>query len=481
MVLGKSKSELFRKKLFYSEKMIGRDRLEPGEKPSRVGVAAAGGRARPMSEPICAPATPLLPSAVAIVRVSGSGLADRLGPLTSLPAPRRAELRVLVWDGFREQALVLFFPGPRSYTGEDLVEFQLHGNPLLVKRFLEHLGRMGIRLAEPGEFTRRALLNGKQSLLEAEALRDLVNAATDTQVRQAQARSGALPAWVAQARDALAPWLARAEASVDYGEEEGIVLELEAMRRALAPLKDLFHVEQGRASAAGWLLDGIRIALVGRPNAGKSTLFNRLAGADRAIVTDLPGTTRDVLEVRAQWAGLPLFLFDTAGLRRSDDPVERLGVARVRGVLEQADLILHLVPLPDPAPDPDILERLAPFAGKVLTVRNQADLGGPGADGPRISALTGDLEPLAEALRERFLGGLAPDACLGALATRRQRELLDELVVQMDLLLGLEPGAPPELAASALQGAWGLLARLTGEDRAESALDQVFAGFCLGK
>ena len=434
-----------------------------------------------MLDAICAPATPLLPSAVAIVRVSGPGLGLKLKSLVALPPPRLAALRTLAWDGFRERALVLFFPGPGSYTGEDLVEFQLHGNPLLVKRLLEHLARLGIRLAEPGEFTRRSLLNGKQSLLEAEALRDLVNAATDTQLRQAQARAGGLPDWVIRAMAALAPWLARAEASVDYGEEEGILLDLEALCSGLASLKELFHVEQARASAAGWLLDGIRIALVGRPNAGKSTLFNTLAGADRAIVTDLPGTTRDVLEVRAQWAGLPLLLFDTAGLRHSEDPVERLGVARVRGVLEQVDLIVHLVPLPDPAADPEILERLAPFAAKVLTVRNQADLGGrPGVE-PCISALKGELEPLAAALRDRFLGGFAPDACLGALATRRQRELLDELVLQMDLLFLLDVGAPPELAASALQGAWGLLARLTGEDRAESALDQVFSGFCLGK
>ena len=434
-----------------------------------------------MSEPICTPATPLLPSAVAIVRVSGPDLAGRLRPLLALPPARLAALRTLVWEGFRERALVLFFPGPGSYTGEDLVELQVHGNPLLVKRLLEQLGRMGIRLAEPGEFTRRALLNGKQSLLEAEALRDLVNAATDTQLRQAQARAGALPAWVAEAKAALAPWLARAEASVDYGEDEGISIDLNDLRSGLDPLRALFHVEQARASAAGWLLDGIRVALVGRPNAGKSTLFNAMAGADRAIVTDRPGTTRDVLEVRAQWAELPLYLFDTAGLRHSEDPVERLGVARVRGVLEQADLILHLVPLPDPAPEPGILERLAPFAGKVLTVRNQADLGGAATADPCISVPAGRLEPLARALRERFLGGLAPDACLGALSTRRQRELLDELVLQMELLFQLEAGAPPELAASALQGAWGLLARLTGEDRAESALDQVFSGFCLGK
>ena len=435
-----------------------------------------------MSEPICAPATALLPSAVAIVRVSGPDLGERLKSLLTLPGARQAALRTLRWDRFQERALVLYFPGPRSYTGEDVLEFQLHGNPLLVKRFLEHLGTLGIRLAEPGEFTRRALLNGKQSLLEAEGLRDLVNAATDTQLRQAQARAGGVPAWVAAAKASLAPWIARAEAAVDYGEDEGIQLDPEALRRELAPLRAVFHVEQTRANAARWLLDGIRIALVGRPNAGKSTLFNALAGEDRAIVTEVPGTTRDVLEVRAQWAGLPLYLFDTAGLRETEDPVERLGVARVRGVLEQVDLILHLVPLPDAGPDFAILERLAPFAAKVLTVRNQGDLPGEaGGDEIRISALKGELDPLACALQTRFLGPLAPEACLGALATRRQRVLLDDLVEQMELLFQLEAEAPPELTASLLQGAWGLLARLTGEDRAESALDQVFSGFCLGK
>jgi tRNA modification GTPase len=434
-----------------------------------------------MPDPICAPATPLLPSAVAVVRVSGVGLADRLSSLLRLPPPQRAALRTLAWEGYRERCLVLHFPAPHSYTGEDVVEFQLHGNPLLVRRFLEMLGRLGIRLAEPGEFTRRALLNGKQGLLEAEALRDLISAATDAQLRQAQARAGGSPPWVDRVRETLIPWIARAEACVDYGEDEGITLDLPALQAALAPLRELFHVEQARAAGARWLRDGIRVALAGRPNAGKSTLFNALAGQDRAIVTDLPGTTRDVLEVRAQWAGLPLLLFDTAGLRETGDPVERLGVARVRAVLEEADLILHLVPVGDPDPDGDVLARLAPFQGKVLTVRNQGDLEGDGEGGPRVSARTGDLAALEAALRDRFLGGLAPDACLGALDTRRQRELLDELALQVELLEGLAPGVPPELPASLLQGAWGLLGRLTGEDRAESTLDQVFSGFCLGK
>ncbi len=432
-----------------------------------------------MTQPICAPATPLFPGAVAVVRVSGAALGEVLRPLVRLPRPRVAGLRVLAWEGYREEALVLFFPTPASYTGEDVVEFQLPGNPLLVRRFLTHLGSLGIRLAQPGEFTKRSLLNGKRDLLGVEALRDTINAATDAQLREAQARAGGVPAWVAEARGALAPWIARAEVAVDYGEDENLGLELASLRKDLEALRQRFHVEQRRAGAAHWLRDGLRIALVGRPNAGKSTLFNALAGEDRAIVTELPGTTRDVLEVRTEWVGLPLFLFDTAGLRDTDDPVEKLGVARVAPVLERADLILHLVPAGDGAPDPDILQRLAPFAGKVVTLRNQADLA-PG-QGLRISAATGDLAALAEVLRERFLGGLAPDACLGALATERQRGLLDELVLQMELLFQLEDPCPPELPASALQGLWGLLARLTGEDRVETTLDQVFSGFCLGK
>jgi tRNA modification GTPase len=431
------------------------------------------------SDPICAPATPLLPSAVAIVRVSGADLRARLESLVKLPGPRQAGLRQLRWAGYDERALVLYFPGPASYTGEDVVEFQLHGNPLLVRRFLDRLGSLGIRLAEPGEFTRRALLNGKQGLLEAEALRDLIGAVTDQQLREAQARA-VLPLWIEAAKARLAPWMARAEAAVDYGEEEGILLSHGDLKKDLESLIQVFHVERRRAEAARWLRDGIRVALVGRPNAGKSTLFNALAGEDRAIVTEVPGTTRDVLEVRTEWRGLPLLLFDTAGLRATEDPVERLGVARVQGVLEQADLILHLIPALDEGPDPMIREALAPFGGKVLEVASQTDLA-IGGRALGVSALTGDLGALEGALRHRFLGDQAPEAVLGALATARQRELLEELVLQVELLRGLGPEAPVELTASALQGVWGLLARLTGEDRAESALDQVFSGFCLGK
>ncbi|HTL99437.1 MAG TPA: tRNA modification GTPase [Holophagaceae bacterium] len=435
------------------------------------------------TEPIAAPATPLLPSAVAILRVSGPDLASRLSPLLHLPAPQRAALRRLRWSGpqgaFNEQALVLFFPAPHSYTGEDVVELQIHGNPLLARRLLDHLGALGIRLAEPGEFTRRALLNGKQGLLEAEALRDLVDASTDQQLRQAQARQGGIPEWLSRARNRLAPWIARAEAAVDYGEEEGLTLDLAALKNEAQELGSMFHVEQVRSAAARWLRDGIRVVLVGRPNAGKSTLFNALAEEDRAIVTSQPGTTRDVLEVRTEWRGLPLLLFDTAGIRATDGEVEILGIARIQGLLERADLVLHLIPATDAGPDPEVLAMLGGLGAKTLEVRTLADLA-PGA-GLRVSAATGDLSDLEQALIQRFLGNQAPEALLGALATARQLRILDALLEQVDLVLQLREGAPPEMAASLLQGAWSLLLRLTGEDRAETSLDELFSGFCLGK
>ena len=432
----------------------------------------------PPPDPIAAPATPLLPGAVAILRVSGSGLATRLAPLLKLPAPRQAALRRLRWDGYDERALILFFPAPASYTGEDVVELQIHGNPLLARRLLDHLQTLGIRLAEPGEFTRRALLNGKQALFQAEALRDLVAASTDQQLRQAQARQGRTPGWLTETRARLAPWVARAEATVDYGEEEGLSLDLDGLKREAGALVAMFHVEQTRGAAARWLRDGIRVALAGRPNAGKSTLFNALAGEDRAIVTDQPGTTRDVLEVRTEWRSLPLLLFDTAGLREAEAEAERLGVARVRAVLDQADLILHLVPATEAA-DPLVQAALAGLEAKVLEVRTHADLA-PG-EGLRVSAPKGDLDALEGALKHRFLGDQAPEALLGSLATARQLRLLEDLAEQARALVDLDPGAPPELVASLLQGAWSLLLRLTGEDRAEASLDELFQGFCLGK
>jgi tRNA modification GTPase len=359
------------------------------------------------------------------------------------------------------------------------VEFHVHGNPLLVARLLEYLGQIGIRLAQPGEFTKRALLNGKQSLLDVEALKDLMSAATDAQLRQAQARSGGVPAWVAEAKAKIASLAASMEACVDYGEDEGMTFNMRGFRDETKALAAKFHVEQKRSASARWLRDGIKIAIVGRSNAGKSTLFNALANEDRAIVSEIPGTTRDILEARCEWAGLPLLLFDMAGMRQTSDPVEKLGIAKITPVLQKADMILHLVPVTDNCPDPEMMNCLNPYSEKTLTVRNQCDLAR--AEGLCVSAKSGILAPLEDALKQCFLGELSPDTCLGALATERQRELLADISCQIELLAALPDDVPLELPASLLQGALGLLARLTGEDRACMSLDAMFSEFCLGK
>jgi tRNA modification GTPase len=416
---------------------------------------------------------------VAIVRLSGDRLDKLLEPLIQLPAPTKLSPRRLKWGGYAENALVVYFQAPNSYTGEDIVEFHLHGNPLLARRFLECLGQMGARLAAPGEFTQRALLNGKQNLLDVEALQDLMDAATDAQIREAQARAGGAPAWVLETKEQIAKWVSMVEAAVDYGEDEGIVFGLGELKKSAAAMRATFHVEQERSASARWLRDGIRIVIVGRPNAGKSTLFNLLSKEERAIVAESPGTTRDILEAKCEWAGLPLFLFDTAGIRLTEDPVENMGIARIGPLLQQSDLILHLVPVFDAGADPEALKHLAPYQAKVLEIRNQSDLAE--CEGICVSAATNNLSQLEAALKNRFLGEFSPDACLGALATARQRELLADLTHQMGLIADLPNDTPPELPASLLQGAWGLLARLTGEDRADMTLDAMFSRFCLGK
>ena len=326
------------------------------------------------------------------------------------------------------------------------------------------------------------MLNGKQNLLEVEALRDLINSTTDAQLRQAQARSGGLPIWIQEVKHVLASWLAIAEADVDYGEENNITLDLKDLQSSLIPLKHTLNREYQRALAASWILNGIRVALVGRPNAGKSTLFNTISGIDQAIVTNIPGTTRDILETQVEWSGLPLLLYDTAGLRNSESYIEGIGISKIYNVLEQADLILHLVPITDIMPDAYVTEYLTPFIHKVTVIRNQADLDvDTHCTEPRISAISGDLGALTKVIQEKFLNELTPDLCLGAMATRRQQEILNELITQIEILLLLKIGSPTELIASTLQGAWGLLTDLTGEDRADSTMDWLFAKFCLGK
>ena len=434
-----------------------------------------------MSDPICAPATPLLPSAVAVVRVSGPALAARLRSLVALPAPRVAALRTLAWDGYRERALVLFFPEPRSYTGEDLVEFQLHGNPLLVRRFLEHLGRIGRPSGRTG---------GIHPPRPAQ--------------RQAEPAGGGGPAGPGERRQrhpaAPGPGPGRRPAALGGPGPAG-------PGPLAGPGRGQRGLRRGRGHRPG----------PGRPEAGPGGPWRRCSTWNRPgppapagcwtasgspwwagptparapCSTPWPGPTGPsspscpappgmCWRCGPEWAGLPLYLFDTAGLRASEDPVERLGVARVRGVLEQVDLILHLVPLPDPAPDPEILERLAPFAGQGAHRPQPVRPGGRPCGRPGLSPSPGTWSPWPKPCATASWGtgprrlpgrpGHPPPAGTAGRAGRP-----DGMAAA-----AWNPAAPPELAARPCRApgaCWpGSRARTGGK-----ALDQVFSGFCLGK
>jgi tRNA modification GTPase len=411
------------------------------------------------------------PAAVAIVRTSGpAAFAAAQALCGKLPPPRRAVLATLrdPHNGeLIDQSLVVRFTAPGSATGEDIVEYQCHGGRAIVERLLAALAAQpGLRAAEPGEFTRRALLNGRIDLIEAEALADLIEAETEFQRRAAVARGG-MHARVEEWRQRLVELSARAEAAIDYvGDEDETAADVNELAGA------------ARALAAEWgewlarpriepLRDGVRVVAAGPVNAGKSSLINALSESERVIVTDIPGTTRDVVEVPLAIGGMPVVLVDTAGLRDSADPVERIGVERAGDEAAEADVLLWLGE-PEAAPDHPRLVRL----------HARADLAGPEAVPPGslpVSALTGaGLDRLLGEIG-RLAAEVLPDP--GRVALNRRQAA--ELGAAHEAL-----GAAPDdlvLLAEALRQAARALDRLTGRTGVEDMLDALFARFCLGK
>jgi tRNA modification GTPase len=417
-------------------------------------------------------------SAVAVMRLSGLGCGEVIAALAGpLPAPRRASLRVLRHGGVPlDRALVLWFPGPASYTGEDSAELHLHGGPAVIAAVAEALEALGARPAEPGEFTRRAFLHGRLDLTAAEGIADLIAAETEAQRRQAlrQAEGGLArmhAAWATR----LTQLLARQEAFIEF-EEEDLPTDLDARVEAdAAALRAEMAAMLAEGERGEKLREGLTIAILGAPNAGKSSLLNALAGREAAIVSARAGTTRDVVEVRLILGGVPVTLADTAGLRDAADEIEAEGVRRALARAETADLRL-LVFAADAAPDMATLALCGPDA---LVVLNKADLGVGGVDGAlAVSARTGlGLDVLRERLEQAAVqrAGLSD----GAVLTRpRHRAALRDAVAELERLplAGL-----PELRAEALRAALRALSRLTGRVDVEQVLDLVFGEFCIGK
>lgn len=428
------------------------------------------------SDVIFAPASGV-GGAISLLRLSGAGVAAVIGSLAGpLPAPRRTSLRSFR-DGrskIIDRGLLLWFPGPASVTGEDYAELHLHGGRAVRAAMAEALVALGARPAEPGEFSRRAFLNGRLDLLEAEGIADLIDAETEAQRRLALEQAGgamsrALGGW----RGRLVGLMAQLAALIDFADED-LPESVEAeMRAAMGRLRDEIRTAIGAGLAAERLREGIEIVVLGAPNAGKSTLVNAIAGEDIAIVSEIPGTTRDAIGVRLDIGGIPVRLVDTAGLRQSDDAIEAEGVRRAEAHARRADFLLLC------SAAPDFLLPEAPEDVASIRVATKADLVGAVPEGVlAVSAKTGaGLPELLAALRER-IETLVERGAGPALPRPRQIACLRDMAAALDraLLVG-----EPELRAEELQAAASALARLTGAIGVEDVLDQVFSSFCIGK
>ncbi len=445
--------------------------------------------ARALTDTIMALASGTGRAAVAVLRLSGPGCGEVLDRLCGRPAPRRASLRALREAGeVLDRALVLWMPGPGSYTGEDCAELQLHGGVAVVSAVTAALARLGVRPAEPGEFTRRAVLAGRMGVLEAEGVADLVEAEGEAQRRQAlRQMEGGLGRRLSGWAERLRVVLAQQEALIDFPDED-LPAEVEAVLLAeMAALAG--EMRQGLADAAAGerVRDGLVVAVAGAPDVGKSSLVNALAEREVAIVAAGAGTTRDVLEVALDVGGVRVALLDTAGLRETADPVEAEGVRRARARAATADLVILVRDAASAEPEPGAQETRddagphgAAGAARVLVVLNKAELGAGGATaeaGLRVSVRTG---MGMAALRERLGEEVARLVATGGvpLTRARHRAALGEAVAALERA---EAVAWPELRGEELRLALRAVGRITGEVDVDALLDTVFSRFCIGK
>jgi tRNA modification GTPase len=445
--------------------------------------------------------------AVGVIRVSGPRVpqiaADILG---GLPAPRRARLSSFLdpQGGSVDQGLALYFPAPASYTGEHVLELQGHGGTLVIDMVLKRLLELGCRMARPGEFSERAFLNGKIDIAQAEAIADLIDAGTTAAARAAvRSLQGEFSARVGDLKTRITELRAYVEAAIDFPDEEIDFLSDKALRERLAAVFAAFESITAAARQGALLREGLNVVIAGKPNAGKSSLLNRLAGDDVAIVTDVPGTTRDVLRQQVHIDGLPLNLVDTAGLRSATDVVEAEGVRRARNEIARADRVLYIVDAgiagrkeekesaqeaKDSAQWAAELGQL-PAGVPVTLVFNKIDLtGAPArlddtADPPRVflSARTGSgLELLRNHLKASA-GYRETDS--GAFAARRRH--LDALSRARQHVQNaadiLSSTRAFELFAEDLRLAQHALGEITGEFTSEDLLGEIFGSFCIGK
>lgn len=433
------------------------------------------------SETIVAPITGVSKAAVAVVRLSGAdahAVARAICPKCADEFRHAYYSPIIIAGSQVDDGICTLFGDRATYTGEDVAEISCHGSPAIVRVIVEGAIRLGARIARPGEFTERAFLNGCLDLSQAEAVREIVESGTVVQARRAEAlRAGRLFERVAELEMLIGGAIAAIEAVVDFSDEVGD-LDRDAVRATLDTARAKLESLLAGVPASRLIRNGMRIALVGRPNVGKSSLLNALLDSDRAIVTEVPGTTRDTLEEEASVAGYPVVLTDTAGIRETDDVVEALGVERSRNAIGQADAVWLVFEAHRGVTGDD--RALADSIGReVVWVGNKVDLGDLGSDGIRVSALSREsVEPLRRWIVAAFEAGheepLANDrhepelAAAAASISRADETLANESV-------------PVDLACVDLYDALDRLGRITGRSAPDEVIQRVFAEFCIGK
>jgi len=447
-----------------------------------------------LADTIVAIATPPGRAGLGIVRLSGAQ-ARAIAAQFLAPAewrPWQAHLaQLLDAQGHAiDQVVVTFFAAPRSYTAEDVVEIACHGSPIVLRHAVQRALDGGARLAEPGEFTLRAFLNARIDLPQAEAVRDLIDATTLYQARiAAQQVDGSVSRRVAPLKEPLVELIALLEAGIDFAEDDVSVAPAEEILRRLAPILEGTRQLAGSFQYGGLVRQGLTLAIVGRPNVGKSSLFNRLLEQDRAIVTETPGTTRDLVSETASIGGIPVKLCDTAGIRQTAERVESLGIERSYQAMADADLTLVVVDLAQPitAEDESLIARAG---GRALVVGNKSDLARGAERWPgrwpaliSVSALTG--EGIA-GLRDAILEAVAPKGVFeretGFITSLRHEQLLRESAAYLEkACAAVRSSTPHEMLLLDLYGALGPFDAITGATTADDILNRIFSTFCIGK
>ena len=459
-----------------------------------------------MDDTIAAIATPPGIGGVSIIRVSGKDafpIVDNIfKSISTLPLKERQNRTVQYGHIVRpksgeiiDEVIVLLMQGPHSYTAEDVVEIQCHGGIVSTRSILQVLLSLGVRLADPGEFTKRAFLNGRIDLTQAEAIIDIIEAKTEDSLSLAMNQlDGTVSGFVKDLREQLIAMIAHLEVTIDYPEEDIEEVSAQEVGQQLQPI--LLKMEELLATAhTGRLIrDGISAVIVGRPNAGKSSLMNALLRENRAIVTDIPGTTRDSIEEYMNVDGISLRLVDTAGLRETDDRVEAIGVQKAREYADKADIILCVIDASKPLTDQE-QDILADVSGKnTIVLLNKTDLGtvvdaesiqslGQFTAVESISAANGDGTAIvAKWVKELVYGGQVSANHKELLSNVRHIALMQQAKDNIDqAIANIDMGMPIDFIATDLRSAWEALGEITGDSLHESMVDELFSRFCLGK